>query len=688
MSLRARNQTYSIAGTSGVAYAGGASSGPVSRSPTQLRSSSSPRETIFEGTRSGKPVGRRNTTSCDMDRETRGHYRRGTPPSPPIPHQYTDLLPSTSPSGARLTTRSPTPTGESVEVRAPDKSLPVPEEEVGDAYAQIEKQEPGQERGQWMPGDDEAGRPRHRHEQIVPDSGRQHSTSSPPTTSSSLVVADYHGYLHSPHSRQGEPIPPTPHSYTSSPSLLPLIVTGMEPVLPPYSPITRVASPFPYPFGDIRRMINAGSDTGLSQMDPNVALEQRVLQWQAYARNEGGMFSDSTLSPSSMPLPGQQYNPWTFLRTSASSRRRGDITDSQASTRSSPSHLPIALPPFSRGYRGPHRRGRSEDSHKQSKTRPPPPRVESTQPQDTSPELSSGEETVGDFDVCNQSESQHSGSRSVQWDESADDEGDVDETGKWIDEGMGTEGVADDLLRFEFHTDYVGDPGNRRQRSKHLWEALLRVVSFPATFSRQSKTVISKFHALDRETNIPLVLLAAPSHTGKLHSAVSRAARRDDSLRSTDMTNIRSAFAQIVSRQHTLRPTSMLEQLPGPCSSSSSDDGLPLSSSSGREDLCRSLNNAISSLHALGRLYERQATSCIEEKHRLDEEKETILLLFKQVLDAGVFGNLAKRARQRRWPTYCRRVLTSLLLLLLVFWPCLSPLRIAEMVSLRPCVSG
>jgi hypothetical protein len=317
----------------------------------------------------------------------------------------------------------------------------------------------------------------------------QHSTASPPTPLSNLVAADYHGYRPSPHSRPGAHIPPTPLSPTSTSSHLPLIsgmssVDGMRPVLPPYSPVPHPDSPYPYPFEDIRRRIYARSDnvtTGLSQMDLDVAHEQHVLQWQAYALNNGGMVSDSTLSPSSTPFPGLQYNPWTFLRRTASSGRRDDIPGSQASTRSSPSHQPVSLPPFSRGYRGLNSRKRSQDLRRQPKTRPPR-RVESTQPRDTSPGLSSGEETVGDFNVGeHQPEPQHSP------DESADDEDDADadaDDRNWIDEDMGIEGVADDFLWFESQTDYVGQPEKRRERWEHRWEALLRVVSAPATFSR------------------------------------------------------------------------------------------------------------------------------------------------------------------------------------------------------------
>jgi hypothetical protein len=191
MSLRTRDQTYSIAGTSGVAYAGGASSGPVSRSNAQLRSGSSHRECTLEHVRSGGPpsprnsgggparVGRRNTTSCNMDHETWELQPRGSvqldsaqrnpsqqpsqkpefqhtdspkyllslgdpsnhatsynpddrelqlaqaaplPPGPPVSHQNmtrTDPRRPKSTSLTRLTTQSPT--GQSVKVRVLDK---------------------------------------------------------------------------------------------------------------------------------------------------------------------------------------------------------------------------------------------------------------------------------------------------------------------------------------------------------------------------------------------------------------------------------------------------------------------------------------------------------------------------------------------------------------------------------------
>jgi uncharacterized protein involved in exopolysaccharide biosynthesis len=140
------------------------------------------------------------------------------------------------------------------------------------------------------------------------------------------------------------------------------------------------------------------------------------------------------------------------------------------------------------------------------------------------------------------------------------------------------------------------------------------------------------------------VLLAAPSHSGKLHSVASRAIRRDAELfDSSDMNNIRSAFAEVAARRRASRSSSLLEQLSR--ASSSPGDGSPSSGSDAREeDLRRALDTAIGSLRALGSLYEQREMRWIEEKHRLDDDKEKVQLLLKQVLGVGVVGNLVETA--------------------------------------------
>ena len=105
------------------------------------------------------------------------------------------------------------------------------------------------------------------------------------------------------------------------------------------------------------------------------------------------------------------------------------------------------------------------------------------------------------------------------------------------------------------------------------------------------------------------------------------------------MKNIRSSFAEIASRQLAPRPTSLaslLEQL-----TLSSRDGC--SNGAREENLLRALETAIGSLHVLGSLYEQREVRWIEEKHRLDEDKDKVQLLLNQVLGVGIFDNLANR---------------------------------------------
>ena len=138
------------------------------------------------------------------------------------------------------------------------------------------------------------------------------------------------------------------------------------------------------------------------------------------------------------------------------------------------------------------------------------------------------------------------------------------------------------------------------------------------------------------------MLLAAPSHTGKLHSVASRAIRRDvELLNSPDMTTIRSAFAKVAARRRASHSASLLEQLSRV--SSSPRDGSD-SSEARKEDLRRALDTTIGSLSALGSLYEQREMRWIEEKRRLDEDREKVQLLLKQVLGVGVVGNLVETA--------------------------------------------
>jgi hypothetical protein len=107
--------------------------------------------------------------------------------------------------------------------------------------------------------------------------------------------------------------------------------------------------------------------------------------------------------------------------------------------------------------------------------------------------------------------------------------------------------------------------------------------------------------------------------------------------------SIRSSFAEVAARRRASRSASLLEQLSR--ASSSSRDGSPSSGSEAREeDLRRALDTAIGSLRALGSLYEQREMRWVEEKHRLDDDKDKVHLLLKQVLGVGVVGNLVDAA--------------------------------------------
>jgi hypothetical protein len=137
------------------------------------------------------------------------------------------------------------------------------------------------------------------------------------------------------------------------------------------------------------------------------------------------------------------------------------------------------------------------------------------------------------------------------------------------------------------------------------------------------------------------VLLAAPSLRQTSFGCVRAIRREVELLDSSDIVNIHIAFAEVAARRRASRSASLLEQVTH--ASSSPRDGSPSSSSDAREDdLRRTLDTAIGSLRALGSLYEQREMRWIEEKHRLDSDKEKGLLLLRQVLGVGVVGDLVE----------------------------------------------
>ncbi|KAH8115667.1 hypothetical protein DFH11DRAFT_1725895 [Phellopilus nigrolimitatus] len=488
------------------------------------------------------------------------------------------------------------------------------------------------------------------------------------------------------HARPDAPIPPTPHSQTSAPTPFQhpngvhnnngAAVGGR----PPYSPAPP-GTPYPYPFSHMRRGFvypaapASARIASASVYDPNVVQEQFRMQMQMYAYNNGGgagAMTDSTLSPTSTPYPGMGpgYTPFgAFLtqsrayaraRAEAEARpgdaRAGEAPGSgggedgritSASIRSSPSHMPVRLPlppPLTGRGRGPKKRDRFGTLRSggggglgvnggggHAHARKPPPRVESTQPRETSPELSSssGEETAGEkFEMDHIDLGAREAEAQRAWTDGTAGADDRDDDGEWVEEDSEDE---HELLDLEFHPSYVSNAERRRKRWDKRWEELVRA-----------------FQALDRETDATLVLVAAPAHSNTLHALASRAVRRDASLADGHaMHALRGAFGQIAASRRAARSrrTSLLERLYASSAASSSAStgagGSPAQSEGGGErekDLRRMLTTALHSLGALREVYDLREARWREEERRMREEREGMDFLLHQAFGAGGVG--------------------------------------------------
>ncbi|EAU82327.1 hypothetical protein CC1G_06637 [Coprinopsis cinerea okayama7 len=460
------------------------------------------------------------------------------------------------------------------------------------------------------------------HPQVYPDDFQNYSED--PASFSYL-----HAYLASP--RPDAPIPPTPHSQSAAPSPSPFPNYGKH---MPYSPVAPVGSPYPYPFTHVPRNRMAGPSLSQysSNYDPNhpaAVQEQLAKQWQIYLQNQvNGNITDSTFSPAATPFQGANYNPFSFLHT-ARLMRQMQAKDTM-SIRSSPSHEPVPLPPPPMLGR---KKNKSSDLRRQVTMRKPPPRVESTVPRDTTPEpTSSGEETAGEDKYHHAAEGEgedtpglgiHASTSGV-WtkpkqvdDDDADAEVPIhidDDDDDWIDED---DEDGEDMLDFEFHPNYVSNSDKRRRRWEVGWDALVQA-----------------FQNLDRQTDATMVVLAAPAHSSKLYSIRSRSIRRISTLsKSTNMAQMRSNFKRLATQRKNLRPLrpmSIAEKLLE--SQSASGDGSDGSSESRADDLRRALETALGSLNLLNGMYEMRETRWQEEMKRMQEDKERMSVVLRQVL--------------------------------------------------------
>lgn len=145
-----------------------------------------------------------------------------------------------------------------------------------------------------------------------------------------------------------------------------------------------------------------------------------------------------------------------------------------------------------------------------------------------------------------------------------------------------------------------------------------------------------------------MILLAAPSHSTKLHTLTSRAVRRDQLTKSPAMTQMRTAFKGIASRRQAMRSrpsmstSSLLQRLMYNTSRASGGDGSgdDTSASEAREtELKRALEAALGSLDSLRVIYEHRVSRWEEEMTRISDERERVELLLRQTIGMGLQPN-------------------------------------------------
>jgi len=341
------------------------------------------------------------------------------------------------------------------------------------------------------------------------------------------------------------------------------------------------------------------------------------------------VLTDSTFSPAGTPYPhptalAYSYNP--FIQTN------GNLVglDQSMSMRSSPSHIPVVIPPGNGvGTKRLKRKGKLSTGAMAG--------TGSTEPLVVKPKATvakRGGETVASTEIP----------------ETTDDEGEVeppiggmgDETEdyggmvasqflahhgiltdnetingieddvEWVDGGVNQ---LDDVLALEFHPSYVADPMRRNKVWDEKWEHLK-----------------DAFNALDRSTDGTVLLLASSPSNPKIHRTLcSRSLRRSPELRlSAEMAQLRYSFASLVrSRQHIQRQARQLN--PDPSASS--------------EELREALHGALGSLHQLGKMYSDLEERWMGEMRRLGEEKESVEVILRQALGyQGVVSNAGTSA--------------------------------------------
>ncbi|KAJ3565693.1 hypothetical protein NP233_g7470 [Leucocoprinus birnbaumii] len=422
----------------------------------------------------------------------------------------------------------------------------------------------------------------------------------------------YQDFQYDNRPRPDAPIPPTPHSQTAAPSPSPFPHARNGRNFADPRPI-HAGSPYPAPFEHVRRNVNISRNARHSMFDPNdpsfdmnIIRDQVAGQWQTFAQNTHalGNMSDSTFSPSATPFPGN-FGAWANLHARRTLNRAFDIRSLQSSPGLEPpdrGEAPSVAPSYV--FRSKKKPTRASGLSTEIAPRPPP-RVQSTQPRDTSPEPStSGEETAGEDTYTTTNPNRNSWGNGTA-NHVVDEDGDAD----WVDEDE--EPDEDDLLELEYHPLYVKNVARRRKKWDVGWESLL-----------------DAFHALDRQTDATMVLLAAPSHETKLYSVRSRSIRRQHN--GPDINPLKNGFKRIAAHRRKTRSNPNRSSLVDRFLTSSSGEGSE--SETREEDLKRALEAAVNSLGAFESIFAEREARWAEEMRRISDDRERVETLLRQVI--------------------------------------------------------
>ncbi|KAJ3523605.1 hypothetical protein NM688_g8699 [Phlebia brevispora] len=165
----------------------------------------------------------------------------------------------------------------------------------------------------------------------------------------------------------------------------------------------------------------------------------------------------------------------------------------------------------------------------------------------------------------------------------------------------------EDLLQLEYHPSFINSLAKRRRRWETRWDAVTQAVQ-----------------ALDRETDATVMVLAAPSHSAKLHSITSRSIRRDPTLVSSSaMSDLRKNFSALAAQRRVTRTRrlTLVDRL-STTRSGSSTDGSQVNGESREEELRHALEAALGSLNVLGNIYEQREARWRDEMKRLSDDRE------------------------------------------------------------------